>query len=374
MADSRSVTVTHERSKADPSGLGGLMFQGLEEQRKRKEALEDLDITESIRTKYRMQESAAANQFAEAQTRLRHMLGQQATDLAFERERQARQEGAAQLESMIGEGLSQGVPMPGLTQTSPLPEGVAGPVKPAVKPITPGGLDIAKEGYFKNLTEHLKLQGTAAATLLAEQLDLMDERSASEAAAFASSLEAMDAPEWLQEQARQFTTPGRGSKQAWAAFRDKTYPEFRKYEAQHAAKMELAKEISARQREIADLKATTARMVAKIKITAGDIRGLKELHQSLVRTHQALKKRHEAVEAMLYAPGTDAKRMVLLQSQANQLFGLMQDLEDQMRQVSGKMAGWDPATETSVTPVVPPGFGQGPAAPGADPLDLRKGR
>jgi len=376
MATDRVIQVPLGGKDPDTSGVGKMLFGQFEEARKNKTEAAQLDVTEGIRSKYRQQEAAQGNVFNEGLTKLRSFLNQQATDVTYQRAQEAQGQAATYLQGLVGQAAGQGVPMPGLTTET---EGGAG--VPAVNTIAPGALEVAKDAWGKNLDRHFKeqelrtgLKMDAERKIMFEQMDRVDDQTAMEARDMHARFTALDADPRLLATIEGFTKPGQGSKMAWKTEVPKMISEEMKLTAQAANKMALAREITARQQNIAKLKADSAKALLNTRMDATQYRNLASLHQALGNEAKGLMNRHaQLLEAIYAAP---LEKQAGMNTQAAMLRAMAEDVQQQQAQVAQKMAGWQPlnpgTTPGQVGPTAP-GF-QGlptPGRGGRDPMGIR---
>ena len=379
MASDRVINVPLGTPGPDDSGVGKMLFRHFEEDRKNKMDAAQLDVTEGIRAKYRREEQAQGNVFNEGLTKLRAFLNQQTTDIAFQREQEARGQAARHLEGMIGTAANQGIDMPNqATPSMGTPEaGIAGPQ--VANPIEPGALEVAKDQFGRSMNLHFKKleqqSGNAMDAekkLLFEQLDRVDDSTAMEARDWLNRFTALEADPRLLAQIEGYTTPGKGSKMDWQQVKTKIIPEEMKLTSQAATKMALAREITARQKSIAELKTAVARSLANSKMDATQFKNLASLHQELGRQAKELMGRHAAILEAIYAESNPAKQGAL-NNQAAVLRQMAEDVQQQQGQVTQRMATWQggpPTGQPSGPTLAPGGFGS-IDKPG-DPLGIKR--
>lgn len=379
-SSSRVIDVPLGKS-IDSSGIGKMLFNQFEEARKNKAEAAQLDITEGIRSKYRREEAAQGNVFAEGMTRLRDFLSTQATDVAYQRQQQAQQQAASALGGMITGAAQQGVSMPTLTQTeNQTPEaGYAGSV--SAKPIAPGAIDVTKDMFMKEMEGHFKekelrtgMKMDAEKKVLFDQLDLQDEATASEAKDWLNRFTALGADPRLLASIQGYTTPGKGSKMEWHKVKTDLIPKEMALAATADYKMKLAREITARTLENTALKTRAAQALANTKMDATQFKNMATIHHELgQKVGQTTKRATELLEAV-YAESDPVKQQQL-QAQAAQLRAQASELQDQQTQIAAKMAQWQPLNPGTPNPgqagqTIPGGFNALPT-PGGDPLGIR---
>jgi hypothetical protein len=377
----RVVSVPIGGKSLDSSGVGNMLFNQFEEARKNKADAAQLDVTEGIRSKYRQQEAAQGNVFAEGLTKLRDFLNTQATDVAYQRQQEAHKQAASALGGMITGAANQGVSLPTLTQTEgQVPEaGYPGTV--SAKPIAPGAVDVTKDMFMKEMEDSFKqrelrtgMKMDAEKKVLYDQLDKQDEGTAAEARDWHNRFTALGADPRLLATIAGYTQAGKGSKMEWHEVKTKLVPEEMKLASVADYKMKLAREITARTLDNTALKTRAAQALANNKMDATQYKNLATLHHEIgQKVAQTTKRASELLEAV-YAE-SDTNRQQQLQTQAAQLRAQAQDLQDQQTQIAQKMTTWQPLNPGSPNPgqagpTLPGGFQELPK-PSGDPLGIK---
>lgn len=381
MANDRIINLPSMDKNPDSSGVGAMLFNQFEEARKNKAEAARLDVTEGIRSKYRQAEAAQGNAFSEGLTKLRDFLNTQATDVAYQRQQQAKQQAAGTLGSMITSAANQGVSLPTVTETrGQVPEaGYSGTV--AAKPIAPGAVDVTKDMFLKEMEDSFKqrelrtgMRMDAEKKLLYDQLDKQDEATATEARDWHNRFAALGADPRLLAAIQGYTQPGKGSKMEWHEVKSKLVPEEMKLAATADYKMKLAQEITRRTLDNTQLKTRASQLLANNRMDATQFKNMAALHHEIgQKVAQTTKRASELLEAV-YAESDPIKQQQL-QSQAATLRASASELQDQQTQIAAKMAQWQPLNPGTPTPgqageTVPGGFNDLPK-PSGDPLGIK---
>src|SRR3990172_2141860 len=249
MADPRIQTIGEIPVE---SGVGEVLFKQFEEKRVGEAKLKQAGALAGIESKPRMAEQENANKLAIGMENLRNQLTIQRSQEAFQREQTLRQQAASYLEIQIGGDVQRGVPMPGLTTPSMgTPEaGIAG--TPAVTPIQPGAVDVARGIHGQNVAAELNriaqqrgLSMEIEKKQLFESMDLMTDADAREAESMASQFTAVGDGS-MAKYIKSFATPGQGSRTAWTKIKTDAIPKMLQAAASNDTRLKIAYEVSAK--------------------------------------------------------------------------------------------------------------------------------
>lgn len=355
MASDRVISLPANQIDPDSSGAGAMLFDQLV---KKPQELQQTDAIEAIKDKYHAASQARANDFDAGMANLRSRLHMAETQATWEHEQGLKQQEAQGLQTMVEGAAKSGVPMPGfdINQIGQAPEaGYAGETKAA--PINPNALTEARSMWLENLKAHAAVKNAGDIAQLHRTLGLMDDNDAAQARQLADAFEAAGDTLSASKLRAGYGQAGLADHQTWQGVQRDYMGKLQVSQASIASKLAIAQEISARQRDIAQLKASVARATAQAKVDDKGFTELTKIHggiqQQISRFTQM---RNQLLQSQIMS---DPAKAADYQSQIDNIDRITQDLNDQAAQVRNKMQGWQSAATggpSSPAPI-PPGTG-----------------
>lgn len=349
MADNSRVTTISTDKGPDDSGVGAMLFNQFEEERKTKAAEAHTDVIEGIRSKYRSAELDKTHLLNESMARLRHSLGIEASQVQYNREQALRQQALQGTLGLAAESAQQGIPQPGLVQDV----GEQGAGMPNLQPRTdlqPGAVDVARDLFGKNIAQHAererergRLDAAVTQSRLLKELDAIEEPEAVQAAQIITSLRSRG-NDVLALAFQPFTKVGSQSKTKFQELLSRSLPAMELADQRAKSQMAVAKEVTARNLNTATIRAEAQKLISQQRLDRDQIFKVMDKVNTELSGWKNISAR---ADADFYTAQSEAERKEILATKANasQHMAELVTILDQLRmKAQGEYAPDVPAT------------------------------
>lgn len=360
MADPRVINLPGTAGP-DSSGAGGALFDMLQKTQAANRDIAKTDAIGAIEQKYQSQADARKNQYQEGMEKLRSQLRMGENEQVWSHAQQLNQQEAGGLEQLISGAQGQGVDMgPLVHQEGQVPEaGYAGTTVP--NKVNPNALVETRNLFGSMVKSHLDKQAAvtginneATKNVMLRNLDLIDENDARGANSMADAFEAAGDKGGADMIRKTWGTAGQNSHEAWIKFQQQGATRLQTVQANNAAKIAIAREITQRNKDVAGIRAQAQRLLAQQKVDDKTIIDLQRIHSSYQSQIQRYSQMHQRLQEQSMLT-TDPMQRLAIGQQLSDLDDQMQKLSDEAAQIRERMTQYKaPSAANPGQPVQPP--------------------